>query len=57
MKKKQNDKITDYGIMESLKDASIMLGHEMSRRDVKEVFDSIKGKSLFYNEGLVNNIM
>ena len=30
--------------MESLKDASILLGHEMSRQDIKEVFDSIKGK-------------
>ena len=43
-KHKQKDKIANYGIMESLKDASILLGPEMTRQDIKDVFDSIKGK-------------
>ena len=30
--------------MESLKDAAILLGHDMPRQDIKDVFDSIKGK-------------
>ena len=48
-KQTQKDKIQTYGIMkipitEELKDASILLGHEMSRQDIKDVFDLIKGK-------------
>ena len=48
-KQTQKDKIQTYGIMkipitEALKDASILLGHEMSRQDIKDVFDLIKGK-------------
>ena len=46
----QKDKIQTYGIMtipitEALKDASILLGlKEMSRQDIKDVYDNIKGK-------------
>ena len=49
-RRKQKDKIQTYGIMttpitEALKDASILLGlGEMSRQDIKDVWDSIKGK-------------
>ena len=49
-RRKQKDKIQTYGIMiipitEALKDASILLGlKEMSRQDIKDVYDNIKGK-------------
>ena len=49
-RRKQKDKIQTYGIMttpitEALKDASILLGlGEMSRQDIKDVWDNIKGK-------------
>ena len=49
-RRKQKDKIQAYGIMttpitEALKDASILLGlGEMSRQDIKDVWDNIKGK-------------
>ena len=45
----QTDKIQTNGIMttpitELLKDASLLLGPEMSRQDIKDVWDNIKGK-------------
>ena len=48
-RRKQKDKIQTYGIMttpitELLKDASLLLGPEMSRQDIKDVWDNIKGK-------------
>ena len=30
--------------MESFKDAALLLGHDMSRQDIKDVYDSINGK-------------
>ena len=46
---KQKDKIQTNGILttpitELLKDASLLLGPEMSRQDIKDVWDNIKGK-------------